>query len=66
MGKRGLNDCGHLYELIRGKELVEAPRKTTRPPAEWYEFLVGIGDDNTAHIYMTKDDLEVLNNIDKS
>jgi hypothetical protein len=60
-----LNECGHLWQIIRDKKRVKAPKKTTRT-GDWYEFLVAIGDDNTASILMTKDDYEVLYGIDKA
>ena len=49
----------NLRELISGLPLVQAPRKTVRT-SEHYEFLIGIGNDETASIIMHKDAYEAL------
>ena len=49
----------HLKEIIKDDTPFPAPRKTTRN-GEHYEFLVGLGDDETAVITMTKDGYEWL------
>lgn len=48
-----------LKELIAGDKLFPAPKRSEFV-GEHYQFLVGIGDDETATITMTKEAYELL------
>jgi len=52
-----------LYELIKGLKVVPAPVKTERFGTH-YEFVIGIGNDETASITMTKEAFEDLARFD--
>ena len=51
-----------LKDLIRDMDLFEAPTKTTRHGVH-YEFIICIGNDETASIILTKEALEALSKI---
>ena len=51
-----------LKDLIRGHDLVEAPTKTERF-GKHYEFIIGIGNDETATIILSDDALKALSDI---
>jgi len=51
-----------LKDLIRGMDLIEAPTKTERFGVH-YEFIIEIGNDETASIILTKEALEALSKI---
>jgi len=53
------NEDKVLFTVIRDHPLRNAPKRTKRF-GEWYQWIIGIGNDEVAYVTMTKEAFEAL------